>query len=282
MKRHALGIMQGRLSPPLNGRIQGFPFFSWKEEFDRARQCGLELIEWIFEYKDWQTNPLLAEAEEIRRLEKQTGVGVVSICADYFMEQSFLDCPEDVLAQRVALLQTLIEACARLDIRFLTLPFVDQSAIKNKDDSRRVVAALAQCTPVAEDRGVALVLETSLSPQDFHDLLTRIGHANVQVNYDIGNSASLGYDPVEELDAYGDRIATVHVKDRIKGGGTVPLGEGDAQFGVFFAKLAECGYDGPFIIQGARAGNETQVAKRYARFVRELLAEHFGSGAARE
>ena len=38
--------------------------------------------------------------------------------------------------------------------------------------------------------------------------------ANFGVNYDTGNSASLGYDPSEEISVYGHRIINVHIKDR--------------------------------------------------------------------
>ena len=45
---------------------------------------------------------------------------------------------------------------------------------------------------------------------------------------DIGNSASLGLNPLDEFEAFGDRILNVHVKDRVLGGTTVPLGLGNA------------------------------------------------------
>ena len=48
------------------------------------------------------------------------------------------------------------------------------------------------------------------------------------INYDIGNSACLGYDPEEEINNYGDRIYNVHIKDRLLHGSTVPLGSGNA------------------------------------------------------
>ncbi len=43
------GIMQGRLSPPEDGRFQSFPRNSWREEIARAREAGLDYIEWILD-----------------------------------------------------------------------------------------------------------------------------------------------------------------------------------------------------------------------------------------
>ncbi len=44
-----VGIMQGRLSPPVGGRIQSFPVQTWADEFPRAREAGLASIECIYE-----------------------------------------------------------------------------------------------------------------------------------------------------------------------------------------------------------------------------------------
>jgi len=88
----------------------------------------------------------------------------------------------------------------------------------------QVVAALEQVVPTMEETGVELHLETSLSPSEFSRLLARLPSPLIKVNYDSGNSASLGYDPTEEFAAYGARLGSIHIKDRVLGGGTVPLG----------------------------------------------------------
>ena len=72
------------------------------------------------------------------------------------------------------------------------------------------------------------------------------------MNYDMGNSASLGYDPRREIGLLGEYIINVHIKDRIRGGGTVPLGEGDTDFGTVFTELENAGYEHDFILQAAR------------------------------
>ena len=52
-----IGIMQGRLSKPLNGKIQSFPLNTWEKEFYLAKEIGFELIEWVLDenIKDKQT-----------------------------------------------------------------------------------------------------------------------------------------------------------------------------------------------------------------------------------
>ncbi len=128
--------------------------------------------------------------------------------------------------------------------------------------------------PVLDETGVELHLETSLAPQPFADLLARLPHPSVKVNYDSGNSASLGYSPRSEFAAYGSRVGSVHVKDRLRGGGTVPLGTGDADFEALFSCLADIGYEGDFVLQVARGteGDEVNWARQNRAFLSVLQA----------
>ena len=103
------------------------------------------------------------------------------------------------------------------------------------------------------------------------DLLSRFQSERVTINYDIGNSASLGYNPVEELNAYGSMISDIHIKDRLLGGGPVVLGEGDADFISFFNKLKEFNYKGPFIMQAYRDENGVEIFKKQLNWIGPFL-----------
>ncbi len=83
----------------------------------------------------------------------------------------------------------------------------------------------------------------------------------------------LGFDPAEEIGAYGARIDNVHVKDRVLGGTTVPLGTGNANFPVVFQALKRSGYAGNFILQTARAtdGDHPRALRRYRGLVTDWL-----------
>ena len=94
----------------------------------------------------------------------------------------------------------------------------------------------------------------------------------------MGNSAFLGYRPGEEIRAYGSRIVNVHVKDRIQGGSTVPLGEGDADLSGVIKALRSCGYAGNLILQTARAadGDHAGALCRYRDMVADWLLDVAG------
>ena len=91
----------------------------------------------------------------------------------------------------------------------------------------------------------------------------------VKVNYDSGNSSSLDYRPADEFAAYGPRVGSVHIKDRVRGGGTVPIHSGDTDFAALFRHLAEINYHGDFVLQVARGPSGDEVA--WARANRDFV-----------
>ena len=56
-----IGIMQGRLSPRIDGKIQAYPAKTWQKEFETAKEIGYSAIEWIVE-KPLQENALMSES----------------------------------------------------------------------------------------------------------------------------------------------------------------------------------------------------------------------------
>ncbi|HOE12621.1 MAG TPA: sugar phosphate isomerase/epimerase family protein [bacterium] len=80
---------------------------------------------------------------------------------------------------------------------------------------RRLVDFLRQIVPRAEDAGVILGLENTLSAAQNLDIIDRAGGSPmIQVYYDVGNSTGGGYDVPAEIHLLGkDRICEVHLKD---------------------------------------------------------------------
>ena len=273
-----IGIMQGRLVPPMNGRIQAFPWDSWEAEFRLAGSAGVNCIEWIYDCGGEALNPLGADegVARIQALMAQYGVAVRSVCADYFMERPLMRTVDREFAHRLAKLEWLLGQCRKVGIGRVVLPFVDQSAILTPLDEHCVVESLHRVLPVAERLGVELHLETSLSPQAFRALLARVPTAFLSVNYDSGNSAAIGYRPQDEFAAYGERIGSVHIKDRQRGGTTVPLGTGDTDFPAVFSGLKALGYRGDFILQVARGAPGDEVA--WARSNRQFVETYWEAG----
>jgi len=269
--------MQGRLVPPEGNRFQSFPRQSWNLEFPNAQKAGIDCIEWIYDVYGADINPIITDSgiDEIKRLCIKYDVHVTSVCADYFMDKPFLRTTPVERTERIEKLLWLLRRCVKLDIIRIVLPFVDASEIKTDSEFNDVVSLLKQALPIAEETGIELHLETSLPPARFKELLDKIPHPFLKANYDSGNSSSLGYHPCDEFAAYGARVGSVHIKDRIRGGRTVPLGMGDADLSVLFDCLKAMDYSGDFILQVSRdvPGNEIAWAKRNRAIVMDFMAK---------
>ena len=256
--------MQGRLLPKYQGRYQAHPVDYWQKEFKIAKQIGLDCIEFILDYNDAKKNPLLKAGgvEEILEVCDRTDVSVETICADYFMEAPLHSTNEKTAEKSKDVLINLLETSSKLGITDIVIPCVDQSSLGNKEAVDRFVNKILTILPDAERKEINLSLETDLAPQPFADLLSKFDSNRITVNYDIGNSAALGYDPIEEFDTYGNLVTDIHVKDRELNGGPVILGSGNADFDMFFKKLKEVDFKGPFIFQAYRDDEGIEIFKK--------------------
>ena len=271
--KNKIGVMQGRLVPKYKDRYQAFPVEMWQDEFKVAKECGLDLIEFILDFNDAEENPLLKPggANEIAEISKNTGVVVKTICADYFMEAPLHSSNNKIAEKSFKTLEKLLEVAKVLKITDIVIPCVDQSSLETKEAVDRFVKQVTKIIPRIEKENINLSLETDLAPKPFIELLDKLNSKNITVNYDIGNSAALGFDSDEELTIYGDRITDIHIKDRVLGGGPVTLGEGNADFAKFFNKLKEFNYQGPFIMQAYRDDEGVEIFKKQLDWIGEYL-----------
>lgn len=273
-----IGFMQGRLSPLVDGRIQAFPWTCWRDEFPAAQQAGIRLMEWTLDQDRLYENPLLTRSgqNEIRSLCSAHDLRIPSLTGDCFMQAPFWRVSG---AQRDALHKDFLaiaEACAAVGIKFIVVPLVDNGRLDNRQQEDELVSFLKTQTGFFKQRGLKVVFESDFAAADFARFIDRLDGSCFGVNYDIGNSAALGFDPKEEFAAYGYRVLNVHVKDRLLGGTTVPLGTGSAKFDQVFSALAAVGYQGNYILQTARAtGNDhASVLSRYRDMTTAWIAQY--------
>ena len=252
-----IGFMQGRLSAIVDGRIQAFPWTSWQDEFEQGAKLGLRLMEWTLDQERLYENPLMTEAgqAEIRSLCQRYQFEIASLTGDCFMQEPFWKAhgPE-----REALEQDFVaiaKSCAAVGISMLVVPLVDKGSLDNPEQVEVLVAYLQSQAGFLADNGLQVIFESDFPPPELARFIGRLAPALFGINYDMGNSAALGFNSAEEIAAYGSRIVNVHIKDRVLNGTTVPLGTGNADFQTVFAALADAGYAGNYILQTARAAD---------------------------
>jgi L-ribulose-5-phosphate 3-epimerase len=275
-----IGFMQGRLSEKVDGKIQAFPWKEWRNEFPLAGRLGFPLMEWTLDQDRLHENPLMTNGgrREIRQLSECHGVSVRSLTGDCFMQFPFYKEKGKVRESLVSGFLRISEACAEMGIRTLVVPLVDNGRIENEAQQTALREGMERVSSVLRDGKMAVAFESDFPPERLKAFIESYPDSWAGINYDIGNSASLGFDPVEEIRAYGQRILNVHVKDRLLGGTTVPLGNGNANFPVVFNELKNVGYSRGFILQTARAVDDDhgEVLSRYRDMVRHWLNESHG------
>jgi L-ribulose-5-phosphate 3-epimerase len=271
-----IGVIQGRLLPKFLGRYQAHPVGYWADEFPIAASLGLSCIEFIFDYNDYEINPLFYAKgiNDIKKSIDQTGVQVRSICADYFMEAPIHSLNNVVVKQSVEIMIQLFTNAKKLGVTDIVLPCVDQSSFKDDWSISQFEKNIQPILEIAEKFSINLSLETDLDPKTFAQLLSVLPSSRVKVNYDTGNSASLGFDPIEEFNYYGDRISDIHIKDRKFNGGSVELGTGNVDFERFFVALKTINYAAPFIMQVYRDDEGVSVFKKQLAIFKQLIEDN--------
>jgi L-ribulose-5-phosphate 3-epimerase len=253
-----LGFMQGRLSPLVDGNIQAFPWDSWQHEFPLAQSLGIGLMEWTLDHDRLYQNPLLIPQgqQEIRRLCKAHQLSIPSLTGDCFMQAPFWKSSGQDRAALEADFIAIARACAEVGIQMIVVPLVDNGRLENEQQEEALLAFMLTQADLFRALGLRIIFESDFAPIELARFIDRLPADAFGVNYDIGNSAALGYDPAEEFAAYGSRIVNVHVKDRTHCGTTVPLGTGNADFPTVFRLLREVAYTGYLIMQTARARDD--------------------------
>ncbi len=174
------------------------------------------------------------------------------------------------LAQDI--LKGLVDACAEVGIGILEIPMLENSSLETPEEEDRLFECLARVRREIGSEALHFSLEMNLPPIKMKTLIERFSPQGAGVTFDMGNSAALGYDPEEEIPLLAPFLTSVHVKDRLRNGGTVPLGQGDVQLARVFHLLENSGYSGNYILQTARTpGRDIEVACGYRDQVAAFL-----------
>ncbi len=267
--------MQGRLSPKVGEFIQAFPKEHWQEEFKLAHQHQFEAMEWTLDQEGLFENPFMHRhgQREIIELKEKYHLKIPSVTCDCFMQAPFFKAEGKQRDEYYDCTLKVIEASLELGLSYVVLPIVDNSKIENSSQNEVLLEGFQKLIPRIQGTQLKIVMESDMTPKDLKSWISDLDPRYFGVNFDMGNSAGMGFDPVEEIGLLGKRILNVHVKDRVLGGTTVPLGMGNAKFPIVFQELRNCHYQGNFVLQTARAetGKDVPVLCHYRDLVQGWL-----------
>lgn len=249
-RRRRIGIMQGRLSPRPQHRLQAFPTDSWENEFELARRLGIDGIEWIFEAERASENPLRTSQgrARIRQISETTGTKVLSVCGDYFMVHRLSEIGT-VGSDASKVLSEVIAQAAAIGAQRILLPWLEEAALDTQEKEDCAVQNLNRALPAAERHQVMLGLEMEIPGERYRALIERFAHPLVRAYYDTGNSTAQGIDIGNDITHLRQQLGAVHIKDRKTHGGTQFLGKGDTNFEGLFSHLNQWDFHGDLVLQ---------------------------------
>ena len=280
----AIGFMQGRLCERVDGKIQAFPWIDWESEFPAAAVINLHLMEWTLDQDRLYENPLMTDdgQERIRELCQLHNISIRSLTGDCFMQAPFWRVEGEARTSLQRDFLAIGSACAQVGIQMMVVPLVDNGRLDTSEQENMLVKFLLEQQQFLRECNLQVIFESDFTPIELARFIGRLPVEQFGINYDIGNSAALGFNPTDEFAAYGARVVNVHVKDRGLGGTTVPLKTGSADFDAVFAALARQNYKGSYILQTARAvgGDHAEVLAAYRDMTHQWM-QQFGLTAAK-
>jgi hexulose-6-phosphate isomerase len=270
-----LGIMQGRLSKSLSGKIQEFPAKTWKKEFELANLIGIKKIEWILNYGELRLNPIfnIKNFSEVSSLQNIYDIQIPSLTLNCFVEAPFYKLNELTgLESDATDLLWIVKNLRHTKISTLVLPVVAESGIFQRYHLSNLINCLKGIENDLAEAKIKIAIECEFDINFMSILLNELNPHIFGINFDMGNSAALGHNPEEELSVCRNRIFNVHIKDRLLFGHSVNLGEGAVDFGKVANLLAAQDYKGNMILEAARdfEKDEFELVSSYVEFCKKL------------
>ena len=272
MKR-SIGVMQGRLSSSSDGKIQSFPWKTWEKEFELATDLGLNSIEWTIDLQNFEEHPLVNEnmTNRILALREEFPIKSNTITCDFFMQFDPWHNSQS-LSNLLAKFKLLAHSKVVMPGFVIVIPLVDLGSPKKSSDWESLRFFLRDLTQTLLQNSLLVAFEFDIKPVDQMLFLESLASDCFGVNFDSGNSASYGFEPKSELQTIARKLFNVHIKDRLLGAHTVPLGTGATNFYEVSRTLDEIGYSGSLILQGARQPqiSEIETIRQYIVFCQEM------------
>ena len=150
------------------------------------------------------------------------------------------------------------------------------------------LAGIAEVAPVAEETGVAILVEPEPdllieTSDQFRDFIERVDSPAVALNFDVGHFYCVGEDPVEAFGTLQPWVRHVHLEDiaETREHRHLAPGDGAVDLAGMLQTLADAAYDGWVTVELYPYQDDPEaVAARSHEVVRGLLADLMPPGQA--
>ena len=195
---------------------------------------------------------------------KEQGIALAGTCLD-ILHVNYLK--NDKLGQKW--LADAIPITRKLNARVMLMPFFGNGALSTPQEMDYVGDVLKELGPEAEQAGIFLGLEDTISAESNVRIMDRSRSKAVRVYYDVGNSTNNGFEVVKEIRWLGkDRICQMHLKDN-----PGYMGEGKIDFSAVVRAILEIGFEGFANLETSAPSHSVENdMTRNLGYVRKLVA----------
>ena len=246
------------------------------DEFSLIEQLGFNGIEWIYDKKSEYSNPILNSNEysKIQSLSKKYNVSLENIVFDWFITHPLLKKDDISLSTKIQKIIDLLDYSEKIGFQRVIFPLLEGNSIHDSNEMDLFLKIFSDdILPTLNLKKLEIHFETSMSPNHEFNFINKLDNSQTKLCFDMGNSASLGFDCSEVLNKISPFLGSVHIKDRSINGGTVPLGEGSVNFLKVFTILNKIKFSGPISFQAYRDknSNNIELLKNYLMFINNII-----------
>lgn len=232
-----------------------------------------------------------------KALIREQGLVVSALCGDLGGHGFEIEADNPA---RIEQTKRIIDLALRFDAHVVTTHIGVIPTDPTCEKYRVMLEALRECGAYAQQKGVTLAIETGPEIAPTLDRFVREAGDGVGINLDPANYVMVtGQDPAAAVLLHREKIVHTHLKDgrmlrksdpveiyrSFAEGGIealnvadyfieTPIGEGDVDFGAYFAALREVGFDGYLTIERETGADPSADIKKAADYVRNLHAQY--------
>jgi L-ribulose-5-phosphate 3-epimerase len=270
-------LVQGRAIPQTENYMQYFPS-NWREEFLLINKLGFSGIEWIYDKNSELSNPILTKTgrTEMLYISKKNNVNLENIVFDWFLSYSFLQKNNLLQEKNIEKFLSLMQNCSDVGFKRIIFPLLDKNKINSDKEIVNLIKIFdKKIIDPLNSLDIEIHFETSLSPEKEKQIMESLNHEKLKICFDMGNSASEGFDPVKVITILDKNLGSVHIKDRTYGGSSTPLGQGDVNFFKVFESLKQIDFNGPisFQIYRNKDSDNISILKGSLTFINEIISK---------
>ena len=246
------------------------------DEFSLIEQLGFNGIEWIYDKKSEYSNPILNSNEysKIQSLSKKYNVSLENIVFDWFITHPLLKKDDISLSTKIQKIIDLLDYSEKIGFQRVIFPLLEGNSIHDSNEMGLFLKIFSDdILSTLNLKKLEIHFETSMSPNDEFNFINKLDNPQTKICFDMGNSASLGFDCTKVLNKIYPFLGSVHIKDRLINGGTVPLGEGSVDFLTIFSILNKINFLGPISFQAYRDknSNNIELLQSYLMFINNII-----------